>query len=127
MQTENGINKFDLKNSKNKRRIIRKSLDFSVKSMLKNEDFSYPPPVFNEFLKTYKKINNNAKIIKENIKYKRDKNNIPVITRAIYEDKIYNKKIPIKIDLTEFELNECSYKKALLYDKRTFCQYFFLL
>ena len=31
--TENGINKFDLKNSKNKRRIIRKSMDFSVKSI----------------------------------------------------------------------------------------------
>ena len=102
-------------------------MDFSVKSMLKNEDYSYPPPVFNEFLKTYKKINNDTKIIKENIKHKINKNNIPAITRDIYEDIIYNKKIPIKIDLTEFELNECSYKTALLYDKRTFCQYFFSL
>ena len=34
------------------------------------------------------------------------------------------KNIPEKMHLAEFELNNLSYKKALLYDKRNFCQYF---
>ena len=40
------------------------------------------------------------------------------------EFKKIKKKFPENLFLTECVLNESSYKKALLYDKRTFFQYF---
>ena len=100
----------------------RKSIDttFKSKEMILKKVDDNASPIFNDFL---------SKIIYENQNYKNNESNkrIPIETRGIYEDKIHSKKFPIKMDLTEFELNECSYRKALLYDKRTFWQYFFSL
>ena len=93
--------------------------------MLDNEN-EYPKPIFNEFLEIYKRINMNSKIIIPSNYQKKQKNKTnskELITQG--QNEIKN--IPEKMHLAEFELNNLSYKKALLYDKRNFCQYFISL
>ena len=125
----NAIKKFELKEDNNEK---RKSKDTSIKSkeIILEKDYSNNSPIFNhQYLKSNKKEKRNYKLISNNIYHQKIKINkkIPLEARAIYEEKISSKKIFIKIDLIEFELNNFSYKKALLYDNRTFCQYFYSL
>ena len=77
--------------------------------------FKYPPIVF-------KKLKKNDKIIAYHYKQYKNKS----IDKAKQSNSEIFKKVP-KIVLTEFELNNFSYIKVLLYDKRMFCQYFFSL
>ena len=82
------------------------------------KDISNPSPILKEIL--YK---NNKKIIKN----KGKKQSLKQINHMITQDnefKKIKKKFPENLFLTECVLNESSYKKALLYDKRTFFQYF---
>ena len=92
--------------------------------MLDNE-YAYPKPIFNEFLEIYKRINMNSKIIIPSNYQKKQKNKTnskELITQG--QNEIKN--IPEKMYLAEFELNNLSYKKALLYDKRNFVNILFL-
>ena len=73
-----------------------------------------------------KRINKKAPIIIKHLKENRYKYN-QIITQKNNSLITTNMKLDEKLFLTEYELNYCSYKKALLYDKRTFCQYFFSL
>ena len=60
-----------------------------------------------------KKTNKNVKIIKRKSEISLDKN--------IMEDK------NIKIEFNIFEFNSLSYKDAIIYDKRTYCEYYISL
>ena len=125
-------NNSDINKSKYNKFKARKSIDITFKSkemMLENDYSNNEIPVFNEFLKTYRKENKKAKIILEFKNQKKNKihKTNTVITQAYNNEKINEKKLPEKFDLMEIELNDCSYKRALLYDKRNFWQYFFSL
>ena len=122
-----GRNKTDFKKLENHKTsfITKLSLNSANKNMLDNEN-EYPKPIFNEFLEIYKRINMNSKIIIPSNYQKKQKNKTnskELITQG--QNEIKN--IPEKMHLAEFELNNLSYKKALLYDKRNFCQYFISL
>ena len=133
-QTNNNninINKIVAKNFKNKNKnnfLKSKSSIASINSKNADSDFSYPPPIFNQFLyiNNNKRINKKAPIIIKHLKENRYKYN-QIITQKNNSLITTNMKLDEKLFLTEYELNYCSYKKALLYDKRTFCQYFFCL
>ena len=94
--------------------------DPTNRKMIDN-DILYPPPLYNEYL--YYKLKRNSQ--KKNIGKKHPENKIKLTQNNVLK-KLKNK---IKDNLfdTEFELNDASYIKALLYDKRTFWQYFFSL
>ena len=113
--------------NKNKNNFLKtKSSIAPINNKIIDTDFSYPPPIFNNliFINNEKIINKKAPII---VKYQKQYN---------YKDNQITQKNSLtatknktneKLFLIEYELNYCSYKKALLYDKRTFCQYIFSL
>ena len=117
----NTIKKFETKEDKNKKR--KSMLDTLVKSnkVILEKDDSNNLPILNQYLKINKKEKRNSDI---QLKKNKINKNIPIELQTIYGEKINSKKILLKLDITEFELNNFSYKRALLYDNRTFCQYF---
>ena len=123
-QNNKDINNTENKNIKNKKYFLKTgaSIDLLNNKNIKNE-FLYPPPVFNKLFNNNPIINKIAKIEVYNNKRNRNRNSIQVASSSL--KKIIKKKK--NIILTEFELNGCSYNKALLCDKRIFCHYFFSL
>ena len=127
----NNINKIVAKNIKNKNKnnfLKTKSSILPINSKIIDSDFSYPPPIFNQFvyINNFKRKNKKAPII---IKYPKQYQykDSQIITQNNNSLITTNRKINEKLFLIEYELNYCSYKKALLYDKRKFFQYFFSL
>ena len=115
--TEIDMIEFKNKEKENNLYKTKTSID-PINSKIMEKDISNPSPILKEIL--YK---NNKKIIKN----KRKKQSLKQINHMITQDnefKKIKKKFPENLFLTECVLNESSYKKALLYDKRTFFQYF---
>ena len=112
--------------SKSKTTELVNIVEKSKVKMLEN-NCSNTLPIFNDYLDNHKKINKNIQIIAKYIKYKKNKNNHTLVTNNIYNFKKKQMKLSEKMFLTEFEYNDFSYKKAIIYDKRTFWQYFFSL
>ena len=115
--TEIDMIEFKIKENENNLYKTKTSID-PINSKIMEKDISNPSPILKEIL--YK---NNKKIIKN----KGKKQSLKQISRMITQDnkfKKIKKKFPENLFLTECVLNESSYKKALLYDKRTFFQYF---
>ena len=123
LENNNNINGIEDKKIKNKNNLLKTgtSIDDLTRKNFKNK-FLYPPPVFNKLFNN-NKLKKIVKIDVYNYKRHRNRNNIQTETTR----KKIIKKNQRNINLTEFELNDCLYKKALLYDKRIFCQYFFSL
>ena len=111
------INKIKSKNNKNRK---------------KRKEVNFPPKKFN--LKFINNINinkkNNIKLINQNGNiFKRKLNNKNKRNKK-HKSKINitsKGKLFIKLTYNDYELNTFSYKNALFYDKRTFCQYYFYL
>ena len=124
-QTNNNnlIKKFKNKNKTNFLK-TKASIAQSNSKIIEN-DFSYPPPIFNKLLFNNKILNKNALTVTEC--QNQNKQIINKITIKKYSLIKANKRRNEKLFMIEYELNELSYTKALLYDKRTFCQYFFSL
>ena len=125
-QTNNNKNEIRFKKAENIYNSIQKKVPkYITNKKMPENDFEYPPPIFKLLLK-YKNLYKKSKMMSDPRILIRNRNkNIEMITQSNSSLKIL-KKIP-EINLTEFELNNTSYIKALLYDKRTFCQYFFSL
>ena len=137
------------KKTKNKRK-IKKSAKKGESSniMLKgkihynNEKINYPPKKYN--INFINNINNNIinydnpinenndDILNENnkisrMKKKRKKRKIIKKKIVKVEDLKNFQKLSSKISYNDFELNNLDYENSIIYDKRTFCQYYFSL
>ena len=125
LQNNKDINNIENKNIKNKKYSLKTgtSIDVLNNKNIKKE-FLYLPPVFNKLFNNNSKLNMFAKIEVYNNRRNRNRNSIQVASSSLKKIIKKNKK---NIILTEFELNGCSYNKALLCDKRIFCHYFFSL
>ena len=87
--------------------------------------FSRYPPIYKQISNKNEKIKRDKKIT-EKIKKKSNYAINEVITQNYNFKKIKNKNQEFSF-INEMLLNDSPYKKALIYDKRTFCQYFFSL
>ena len=119
LHTEIDMYKFKNKKTENNLYKTKTSID-PINSNIIEKDISNPSPIFKEILYI-----NNKKIIKNKGKKQTLKQIKHLITQEQdNEFKKIKKKFPENSFLTECILNESSYKKALLYDKRTFFQFF---
>ena len=119
MHTEIDMYKFKNKKTENNLYKTKTSID-PINSNIIEKDISNPSPIFKEILYI-----DNKKIIKNKGKKQTLKQIKHLITQEQdNEFKKIKKKFPENSFLTECILNESSYKKALLYDKRTFFQFF---
>ena len=119
LHTEIDMYKFKNKKTENNLYKTKTSID-PINSNIIEKDISNPSPIFKEILYI-----NNKKIIKNKGKKQTSKQIKHLITQEQdNEFKKIKKKFPENSFLIECVLNESSYKKALLYDKRTFFQFF---
>ena len=104
---------------------ITKSSNELIISRAIGKDFSKPPPIFNENYNKDIKVERDDKFLE-----KAKKKSIYQINKLVTQNNdLKNTKtlIPEYAFLTELLLNDSTYLKALLYDKRTIWQYFFSL
>ena len=120
LQVNKGQNDIEIKEIKNKNNQlkIKQSISLVKKNLLEN-DIKYPPPIYNKLIK-------NDKILSYYHKQHKNKNNIKNVIHQEKRNSTIIKRMS-EINYTEFELNNSSYKIALLYDKRLFWKYFFSL
>ena len=119
LHTEIDMYKFKNKKTENNLYKTKTSID-PINSNIIEKDISNPSPILKEILYI-----NNKKIIKNKGKKQTSKQIKHLITQEQdNEFKKIKKKFPENSFLIECVLNESSYKKALLYDKRTFFQFF---
>ena len=145
-KSNNSKNKYNIKKTKKNVPPIKKPHSKSSKTLnIKNDNNSkYNSDISNKFLITKKKANpkaininfipintvfnmNNYKLKKNNKKYNTNnykKLNIYGIKKSSNKKIINKKENKSFINLNDRELNTLSYEYALLYDKRTFCQYY---
>ena len=116
-KSQNDIEIKEIKNKNNQLK-IKQSISLVKKNLLEN-DIKYPPSIYNKLIK-------NDKILSYYHKQHKNKNNIKNVIYPEKSNSTIIKRMP-EINYTEFELNNSSYKIALLYDKRLFWKYFFSL
>ena len=119
--------KFSINNNEegNNTNYTKSSNELIISREIGKDFFSRYPPIYKQISNKNEKIKRDKKII-EKIKKKPNYAINEVITQNYNCKKIKNKNQEFSF-INEMLLNDSPYKKALIYDKRTFCQYFFSL
>ena len=124
------INKKIKINENNKTKSLRNLKIKKSKNSFTNNNSSSPSKnyLINQNNSSYKKLKNNLKLIKNNIvvyNIVNNFNNNNISKKETIKFKQNNEILkPIKYSLNDHELNTLEYNKAVIIDKRSYCQYY---